>query len=286
MPRKNTSGFKGVSWDSARRKWRADLGGRALGRFDTPEAAHAAYVTAAEQLFGWVGGSAPPSAKQAAIAAGERHYFTGVPCRSGHVAKRFTSCGLCVACQREKVRKHRERNPEWWAEKQRRYIASDPERRREVERRSREKNGHKYVNRQRESNKAYREKHRERLLQSNKEWRAANPERVRASVKRWQAENPEKVRAANVAAKSRRRARQNAAEGRFTAADVRALETRQKGKCACCRQKRKLAVDHIVPLAKGGTNWPNNLQLLCKSCNSSKHAKDPISFMQEKGMLL
>jgi 5-methylcytosine-specific restriction endonuclease McrA len=98
--------------------------------------------------------------------------------------------------------------------------------------------------------------------------------------------DPERAKLVNRAIRSARRARQKAADGRFTAADIRALETRQKGKCACCGKKRKLAVDHIVPLAKGGTNWPNNLQLLCTPCNASKSAKDPITFMQEKGLLL
>jgi 5-methylcytosine-specific restriction endonuclease McrA len=25
------------------------------------------------------------------------------------------------------------------------------------------------------------------------------------------------------------------------------------------------------PLSRGGSNWPSNLQLLCKTCNSSKN---------------
>ena len=32
-------------------------------------------------------------------------------------------------------------------------------------------------------------------------------------------------------------------------------------------------VDHIVPLCKGGTNAPGNLQLLCKSCHGTKDAR-------------
>jgi len=36
----------------------------------------------------------------------------------------------------------------------------------------------------------------------------------------------------------------------------------------------------------GGANDRANLQLLCGSCNKSKHAKDPIDFMQSRGFLL
>lgn len=52
----NTSGFKGVSWDKTKRRWQAliRVNGRAkhLGRYDTPEAAHAAYASAAQKTFG------------------------------------------------------------------------------------------------------------------------------------------------------------------------------------------------------------------------------------------
>lgn len=54
--RNNRSGFKGVCWDSNKRSWLATikLDGRQhrLGHFRDPEAAHAAYVRAAEPLHG------------------------------------------------------------------------------------------------------------------------------------------------------------------------------------------------------------------------------------------
>jgi len=43
--------------------------------------------------------------------------------------------------------------------------------------------------------------------------------------------------------------------------------------CQHCGATENLTVDHIVPLAKGGTNELDNLQPLCKSCNSSKGAR-------------
>jgi hypothetical protein len=55
-PATNTSGFKGVSWRERDKKWRAQIRSNGvywwLGLFDTPEAAHAAYVAASEVLHG------------------------------------------------------------------------------------------------------------------------------------------------------------------------------------------------------------------------------------------
>lgn len=51
MRKDNTSGFKGVSWSSERRKWVTHCGGKYIGVFETPEEASAAYEQAA--LIRW-----------------------------------------------------------------------------------------------------------------------------------------------------------------------------------------------------------------------------------------
>lgn len=40
------------------------------------------------------------------------------------------------------------------------------------------------------------------------------------------------------------------------------------------------------PLARGGSNWISNIQLLCPRCNTSKKALDPIVWAQREGRLL
>ena len=52
-----------------------------------------------------------------------------------------------------------------------------------------------------------------------------------------------------------------------------ALISRDGYKCAMCGAIENLSIDHIVPLSKGGSDDINNLQILCRTHNSSKSDK-------------
>ncbi|MGR9056053.1 HNH endonuclease [Rhizobium leguminosarum] len=108
--------------------------------------------------------------------------------------------------------------------------------------------------------------------------------RNRPLKRAWKKANPENVQASG----RTRRARIAGSEGKHTAADIEEIHARQKYKCAECgvSTKKKKHVDHIMPLALGGSNWPSNLQILCPFCNDSKGAKHPIDWAKRKGRLI
>ena len=54
-------------------------------------------------------------------------------------------------------------------------------------------------------------------------------------------------------------------------------------RCLACGEVRKLSVDHVVPLTKGGSCWPDNLQPLCRPCNSSKRDQT-IDYRPDQGL--
>lgn len=68
-----------------------------------------------------------------------------------------------------------------------------------------------------------------------------------------------------------RRAKALGIEGRITVADVRTIMA--AGKCAYCGSPEQLRLDHVVPMARGGANDPENIVCACSPCNSRKGRK-------------
>lgn len=207
--------------------------------------------------------------RQQAIAQGLKRYFNGKPCKHGHLAERYVCTKHCVICDgsrnTERMRDWRARNPD-------KALAA-----------SRRANAKNIVKKRIARAKWCRENREESRLES-KRWREKNPQRHRDNVKAWKKENPEKDKAYW----KNRSARKRGAEGRHTADDVASIRASQKDKCAYCRARLLGGghLDHIIPLSRGGSNWPRNLQWLCGPCNLSKNNKDPITFALQQGRLL
>jgi 5-methylcytosine-specific restriction endonuclease McrA len=128
----------------------------------------------------------------------------------------------------------------------------------------------------------YRQKNPERCRQMTQAWKDEHPEQRAETNATWARENLSKIRTNQ----QNRRAR--ASGGQLSSDLADRLYALQKGKCACCRQALgdDYELDHIVPLALGGSNTDDNIQLLTKRCNRQKGAKHPVAFMQARGLLL
>jgi 5-methylcytosine-specific restriction endonuclease McrA len=114
---------------------------------------------------------------------------------------------------------------------------------------------------------------------------AANQEKVLATAAAWRAANPEKRRIYV----HNYRARKLENGGKLSPGISAKLFKLQRGKCACgCGRPLGdgFHLDHIIPLALGGTNADDNIQLLRATCNHQKSSKHPIDFMQQRGFLL
>lgn len=70
--------------------------------------------------------------------------------------------------------------------------------------------------------------------------------------------------------KARRYAREKGALGSHTRKEWENIKGIFGNKCALCRKDGILTKDHIIPLSKGGTDFSDNIQPLCRSCNSRK----------------
>lgn len=124
---------------------------------------------------------------------------------------------------------------------------------------------------------------REKANARRKAWTESNRQRHTRSNEAWRRRNLGKQRAYE----NRRRAK-IAAGGEHSSEDIARILRLQRGLCACClkRVTDSYHVDHVMPLALDGSNGPENLQILCPSCNARKHAKHPIAWRQQMGMLL
>jgi 5-methylcytosine-specific restriction endonuclease McrA len=101
-------------------------------------------------------------------------------------------------------------------------------------------------------------------------YHAKNPGKSTARMAKWRAENIDRAREAIRYYRTRKR---NA----FVASvDFDEIYKRDKGLCRICGNpvdRMKATLDHIVPLARGGTHEPINVQIAHGKCNSSKGTK-------------
>jgi len=143
---------------------------------------------------------------------------------------------------------------------------------------------------------AYYVANRERVLSRAKAKREADPEkfRIRAAKSRQKRRKmqapcprPSSPRSSWELAQRReyeqRRRIDKLTGGRPVGLSVRAqityLDLLTGGKCFYCGAEDGRAIDHVVPINKGGPHLLENIVPACTSCNSTKNAKWPSEFV-------
>lgn len=210
----------------------------------------------------------------------------------------YNASGNCVGCQKKRGRAYYEKNKQkvklaakdWKLRNKEKvkagakvYREREREKMHELQKAWAEKNKDKI----KERTRRFYIKHSDRLKEKSKKWRALNPDKVKSALQAYRAK-PE-YKEINIRNVAKRRSRILGSSGKLSDGIIKKLLVSQKNKCVCCKtnlSKVEYHLDHIMPLSLGGENVDNNVQILCKSCNLSKHAKHPIDFMQERGYLL
>jgi|ERR1035437_2282320 hypothetical protein len=228
-----------------------------------------------------------------------KRYFTGLLCKHGHIAERITANGCCLICSKDIETRHRQNNPEKFREKWRNYerVAS-PHR---IAQKSRANKKYAAANRGKIDKRInqWKKDNPERVAAYGKKWRDANPGKVKEKnrkyktkhaarlkpialkrTKQWRKDNPEKLLENARKAAHTRRARQYKAGGAYTNKQILDLLEKQNWTCIYCPTslKEKRELDHIMPLARNGSNNISNLQWLCLPCNREKRDRDPVEF--------
>lgn len=172
--------------------------------------------------------------RKEAMALGLKRYFTGKPCKRGHIVERLVSTRTCLGCCKLDSAKRYKENPSWWKNYAEMWDQKNPGKR----------------------------------LQLSKGWKSKNRDAVKAMKRNWDLSNPEKKREHDA---KRRAARlrqipvwvNNGAVSRIYA----------QARLAEAVTGWPHHVDHIVPLQGEnvcGLHVESNLQILPYDENLSK----------------
>lgn len=190
-------------------------------------------------------------------------YFTGKPCKRGHIAERWTSGFKCVSCHRE----YEAAFPHLIRAAKAKWDKANPAKRRAAGRRRYRANPEKYRIRRRQ----HVHKNPEKNRASCRKYYKHNREFVLECTKRWQRNNPHRVAATNML----RHARKLRATPAWLTPALRLQMTELYDQALLATKLTGVRhhVDHIQPIRgrdRCGLHVPWNLQLLTAAENMTK----------------
>jgi hypothetical protein len=143
-----------------------------------------------------------------------------------------------------------------------------------------------------EKHQAWAKRHPERMNAAVADWRRRNKHKFDENTRLWRLANRERVRTSNgnyrarhkvrVAARNRRQyAHRMAIPGWYTEHDVKACLVMQGWRCFYCLKPLLdgYHVEHMTPVSRGGSNYPDNIVCACPFCNCSKGNKTAAEFI-------
>lgn len=194
--------------------------------------------------------------------------------------------------KREYDKKYTEKNKEKIARRARKWREANADHLRESKRKYYEENREAILEKGAIRNREWREKNRQRASERVRQWRKKNPERALAlskqwyennkerrkeTCRRWRAANPDKVGKAKAA-----RA-QAELEGNATRKLIDAKWEASDKTCCLCGTRiddtldsphpMSRTLEHLTPIARGGTHNLDNIDFAHRSCNTNKGVK-------------
>jgi hypothetical protein len=199
--------------------------------------------------------------------AGATRYFTGEPCKHGHIAERLVSTRTCVACHVATQREYRRTHPEAVSATEARRHAKHRDKRLAKSKAWQQSHPEQCI----AWSTAWAEANPERKRAINKAWRIANAPKVRADLVAWRAANPEHVRAKGLFYRNQRRAAQLQRTPAW--ADFKKIEEVYQDAREFREAGIEVDVDHVIPLQGdlvSGLHVHQNLRVCLSSVNRAK----------------
>lgn len=179
-----------------------------------------------------------------ALASGAPHYFTGRPCKHGHIANRITQNGSCIVCARNTVDRYQAENRDLLRARRALNYAENAE----------------------------------KLREKSRKYRAANPDKVKAHNDRYIQANKAKRASIQMRRKAAKLQRTPQWLTRDQFAEIDSLY--EEARRLTLEKGIQYHVDHIMPLQGRlvcGLHVPWNLQVMLAKDNMKKHNRLPDS---------
>jgi 5-methylcytosine-specific restriction endonuclease McrA len=128
--------------------------------------------------------------------------------------------------------------------------------------------------------KAWRKRNVDKMREANRRQYANNPQHRQSVKNAWREANVDKIKAfqkkyrlnhlPKMAEKQHKRRAKMRSNGVYQISEKELIKL-YSFPCIACGTTDRVTIDHIIPIARGGTHSIGNLQSLCLKCNSSKN---------------